>query len=51
VPAGVPNQDPPLSIRQSFGEIRKGIAVLWWAFFDWVAVVQWKALVVVAFSR
>jgi hypothetical protein len=22
--------------------------VLWWAFFDWVAVVQWKALVVVA---
>ena len=48
VPAGASSQDPPLSIRQSFREIRKGIVVLWWAFFDWVAVVQWKALVVVA---
>jgi hypothetical protein len=42
-------RDPPLSIRQSFREIRKGIVVLWWAFFDWVAVVQWKALVLVSF--
>jgi len=41
--------DPPLGIRQSFREIRKGIVVLWWAFFDWVAVVQWKALVLVSF--
>ena len=40
--------DPPLGIRQSFREIRKGIVVLWWAFFDWVAVVQWKALFIVA---
>ena len=48
VPAGMPEKDEPLGIRQSFREIRKGIVVLWWAFFDWVAVVQWKALVIVA---
>ena len=28
---------------------RKGIVVMWWAFFDWVAVVQWKALLLVSF--
>ena len=49
VPAAVnAGGDPPLGIRQSFREIRKGIVVLWWAFFDWVAVVQWKALFIVA---
>jgi len=38
-----------LTIRQAFREIRRGIVVVWWAFFDWVAVVQWKALVLVSF--
>ena len=47
--AGGTQRDQPLGIRQSFREIRKGIVVLWWAFFDWVAVVQWKALVLVSF--
>ena len=47
--AGTPTGEPSLGIRQSFREIRKGIVVLWWAFFDWVAVVQWKALFLVAF--
>jgi signal transduction histidine kinase len=37
-----------LTIRQAFREIRRGIVVVWWAFFDWVAVVQWKALVLVS---
>ena len=37
----------PMGIRQSFREIRKGIVVMWWAFFDWVAVVSWKALLLV----
>ena len=38
-----------LTIRQAFREIRQGIVVMWWGFFDWVAVVQWKALVLVSF--
>jgi len=39
----------PMGIRQSFREIRKGIVVMWWGFFDWVAVVSWKALLLVSF--
>jgi len=38
---------PPMGIGQAFREIRKGIVVMWWAFFDWVAVVSWKALLLV----
>ena len=37
-----------MGIRQAFREIRKGIVVMWWGFFDWVAVVSWKALLVVS---
>ena len=40
---------PPMGIRQAFGEIRKGAVVMWWGFFDWVAVVSWKALLLVSF--
>ena len=48
--ANSPNPAPgSMGIRQAFREIRKGIVVMWWAFFDWVAVVQWKALVLVSF--
>ena len=39
----------PMGIRQALREIRKGIVVMWWGFFDWVAVVQWKALLLVSF--
>jgi len=39
----------PMGIRQAFREIRRGIVVMWWAFFDWVAVVSWKALLLVSF--
>jgi signal transduction histidine kinase len=39
----------PMGIRQAFREIGKGVAVMWWAFFDWVAVVSWKALLIVSF--
>src|ERR1700704_4043364 len=42
-------RDKPMGIRQAFREIRKGIVVMWWGFFDWVAVVQWKALLLVSF--
>ncbi len=40
---------PPMGIGQAFREIRKGIVVMWWGFFDWVAVVSWKALLLVSF--
>jgi len=39
----------PMGIGQAFREIRKGIVVMWWGFFDWVAVVSWKALLLVSF--
>ncbi len=39
----------PMGIRQAFREIRKGVVVMWWGFFDWVAVVSWKALLLVSF--
>ena len=39
----------PMGIRQAFREIRRGIVVMWWGFFDWVAAVSWKALLLVSF--
>src|SRR5881396_2047202 len=39
----------PMGIRQALREIRKGIVVMWWGFSDWVAVVSWKALLLVSF--
>jgi sensor histidine kinase YesM len=39
----------PMGIRPAFREIRRGIVVMWWGFFDWVAVVSWKALLLVSF--
>jgi signal transduction histidine kinase len=45
-PGGAASQS--LGFRQAFREIRKGIVVVWWGFFDWVAVVQWKALLLVS---
>ncbi len=39
----------PMGIRQAFREIRKGTVVMWWGFFDWVAAVSWKALLLVSF--
>jgi hypothetical protein len=39
----------PMGIRQAFRQIRKGVVVMWWGFFDWVAVVSWKALLLVSF--
>jgi LytS/YehU family sensor histidine kinase len=34
--------------RQTLREIRDGIVSLWWRFFDWLAVVSWKKLVLVS---
>jgi LytS/YehU family sensor histidine kinase len=45
---GDPGSRPP-ETRQSSRGIRKGIVAMWWAFFNWVAVVSWKTLLLVAF--
>jgi sensor histidine kinase YesM len=39
----------PMGVRQAFREIRKGIVVMWWGFFDWLAAVSWKTLLLVSF--
>jgi LytS/YehU family sensor histidine kinase len=38
----------PMGTRQSLRQIGSGIVVMWWAFFDWLAVVSWKTLLLVA---
>jgi LytS/YehU family sensor histidine kinase len=38
-----------MGIGQALREIRKGIVVMWWSFFDWLAVISWKALLLVSF--
>jgi hypothetical protein len=48
--AAVPGRrEPPMGIGQALREIRKGAVVMWWGFFDWVAAVSWKALLLVSF--
>jgi sensor histidine kinase YesM len=37
-----------MEVRRAFGEIRRAIVVMWWAFFDWLAVVSWKKLLLVS---
>jgi sensor histidine kinase YesM len=39
----------PSGTRQALHEIRNGIVVMWWGFFDWLAVVSWKTLLLVSF--
>ena len=39
---------PPSGTRQTLGEIRELVVVLWWRFFDWLAVVSWKKLLLVS---
>jgi hypothetical protein len=48
-PGGSEPASRPMGIRQAFREIRRGVVVMWWGFFDWVAVVSWKALLLVSF--
>lgn len=37
----------PMGFRQALREMRKGIVAMWWGFFDWLAVVSWKALLAI----
>jgi hypothetical protein len=39
----------PMGTGQALREIRKGLVVMWWSFFDWLAVISWKALLLVSF--
>ena len=39
----------PSTTRQTLREIGDLIVVLWWRFFDWLAVVSWKKLLLVSF--
>jgi LytS/YehU family sensor histidine kinase len=39
---------PPSPARQSLREIREAFVVLWWRFFDWLAVAPWKTLLLVS---
>ena len=38
----------PSGTRQSLRQIRDGIVLMWWGFFDWLAVVSWKKLLLVS---
>jgi len=39
----------PATTRQALREIRGGIVAMWWGFFDWLAIVSWKMLLLVSF--
>src|SRR6202049_1301564 len=43
-----PPPSPPSGTRQTMREIGDGIVVMWWRFFDWLAVVSWKKLLLVS---
>jgi len=48
--SGNRGRDSPRSeFRRTLHEIGDEIAVLWWGFFDWLAVVSWKKLLLVSF--
>jgi signal transduction histidine kinase len=39
----------PTTARQALREIRGGVVAMWWGFFDWLAIVSWKMLLLVSF--
>ena len=47
-PRGASAPASSMGFRQALREIRKGIVVMWWSFFDWLAVISWKALLLVS---
>ena len=46
-PPPVPPLPPPARPPSALREIRNGFAAIWWRFFDWLAVVSWKTLLLV----
>ena len=45
--SGLASRQP--GTRQPLRQIRNGIVAIWWGFFDWLAVVSWKKLLLVSF--
>jgi LytS/YehU family sensor histidine kinase len=43
-----PSALEPPDTRQTLRSLGRGIVALWWRFFDWLAVVSWKTLLLVA---
>ena len=39
----------PTTSGQALREIRSGVAAMWWGFFNWLAIVSWKMLLLVSF--
>jgi len=46
-PANSPPPLQPPGIKQTFRDAWRVIVELWWRFFDWLAVVSWKTLLIV----
>ncbi len=42
--AAAPAQRPPAGTRQALRDLGRVVVELWWRFFDWLAVVPWKTL-------
>ena len=42
-----PSALQPPGIKQTFRDLWRAMVELWWRFFDWLAVVSWKTLLVV----
>ena len=40
---------PPKATRRALREIGNGFVVMWWGFFDWLAVVSWWTLLLLSF--
>ena len=38
---------PAVESKQAIRDIRDALIVLWWRFFDWLAIVSWKKLALV----
>ncbi|HVO90580.1 MAG TPA: histidine kinase [Casimicrobiaceae bacterium] len=45
--ASAPPLEPP-NARQTLREVWRGLVALWWRFFDWLAVVSWKTLLIIS---
>ena len=42
-----PAPPPPPTVRQTFRTLWRALVELWWGFFDWLAIVPWKTLLIV----
>src|SRR4029450_13941912 len=45
--SSAPSALQPPGAKQSFRDLGRTIVELWWRFFDWLAIVSWKTLLIV----